>query len=85
MPEVQQAVDTATADAEQLPAAAKSWRDDLGNRYNAWTQFREGLGQYIQSATDLSSRVETEINARPIRVFLDDLEAFKQELEVNMC
>lgn len=83
MPEVQQAVDTATADAEQLPAAAKSWRDDLASRYNAWTQFREGLGQYTQSAADLGTRVETEIDARPIGVFLKDLDAFKKELKVT--
>lgn len=81
-PKIQQAVDTVTADAEQLPAAAKSWREDLTNRYSAWTQFREGLEQYIQSATEVHTRVETEIVAQPIGIHLKELDVFKNELQV---
>ena len=76
-------MDTVTADAEQLPAAANSWREELTSRYNAWTQFREGLEQYIHCTTDLHTRVENEIDAQPIGVFLKDLDAFRNELEVS--
>ena len=82
-PKIKQAVDTVTADAEQLPAAAKSWGEELTSRYSAWTQFREGLEQYIQSATDLHTRVENEIDAQPIEVFVKDLDAFKKKLKVS--
>lgn len=75
-------MDTVTADAEQLPAAAKSWREDLTNRYSAWTQFREGLQQYIQTATEVHTRVETEIVAQPIGVHLKELDASKNKLQV---
>ena len=84
LPEIQQAVDTVTADAEQLPAAAKSWREELTSRYSAWAKFREGLEQYIQTATELHTRLETEIDAQPIGVFLKDLAAFQKELEVSV-
>ena len=43
-------------------------------------QFREGLEQYIQSVTDLRTRVGTKIDAQPFWVFLKDLDVFKKVL-----
>ena len=83
LPEIQQAVDDVTADAKQFPADARSWRQGLTSRYNAWTRFRKGLEQYIQSVTDLRTRVGTEIDAQPFWVFLKDLDVFKKVLKVR--
>ena len=82
-PEIKQAVDTATADGKRLLQTTKSWGEELTSRYNAWTQFKEGLEQYLQSATDLHTRVENEIDAQPIEVFVKDLDAFKKKLKVS--
>ena len=46
-------------------------------------QFREGLEQYIQSVTDLRTRVGTEIDAHPFWVLLKDLDAFEKVLKVR--